>query len=184
MAKKANHIIILFLAVLFLAGNLLNYPFYRFAIHHAKQEMRRELFGVLSHEEKSEAMEMTLSRSEYQRSLVDDGRELRINGEMYDIIQTTDLADGSVIVSCFHDKKEGLVHSWMKKVTNENSDHSPASSGKNGKLLKLSVSTDYLPSVLSRIAANNYVSVKLSYSCYDAGLCAGYQNLYQLPPKA
>jgi hypothetical protein len=41
----SNRIAILALAVIFLCGNLLCYPFYRFALSEAKAEMQRELFG-------------------------------------------------------------------------------------------------------------------------------------------
>lgn len=184
MAKKAGHISILLFAFIFLVGNLLNYPFYRFAIYHAKEEMRREILGIMPDEAHEASIELNLSTAEYERSLVDEGKELRINGEMYDIIKTEKVSGGKVKVTCFHDSKEGLLHAWMEKVTNQHSDQYPGASGKNGKLVKLAITSDYLPAESRQFPDLISGSAQFYASPYDAGLCAGYQDLHKLPPRA
>lgn len=169
------------LALLFIAGNLLNYPFYRFAVDHAKTEMRKAVLGILTHDDKAGTIEMTISLQEYKNALVEDN-EVKINGEMYDVVRAVNTIDGKIRLICLHDKQEGLIAVWMQKVTLGSTD-APVSSEKQGKTFKFTDGDEYLPCLSNSLPLVSGRSVIISDSFVSGGICAGYFNLVKLPPR-
>src|SRR5574337_22946 len=128
------------LAVLFLGGNLLSYPFYRFAIDEVKAEMKQEIFHVSPHQ----TVSFDLSLQDFKA--VSDGNEMCMNGAWFDIVSSKQTGE-KVNVVCLPDKKESMLKSWMDHVTKN---ESAPSSSKNNKQVK-SISGDYFPSEINSL---------------------------------
>lgn len=179
MNTLSTRIVIVALAVIFLCGNLLNYPFYRFAVSQAKAEMRRELFGLTA-EERQAAITLTFTQEEYRKALVEEN-ELRVNGNMYDVISAS-VKEGKVIVCCFSDGKENVLNAWMNKVSKEDGQQNVP--GKSSKQLKLAFSADFVPAAIDSPMMNSTVSSAVVSAFSPAVVLNGHQSLPELPPRA
>jgi hypothetical protein len=178
--KLSARITILFLAALFLCGNLLHYPFYRFAVAQAKAEIRREMFGPNAEEAKSAVM-LTFTAQEFERYAVEE-HELNVNGQWYDIISSETAADGTVKVKCFSDTKESLLQAWFERVNDENSsDHgAPVKNAKHAK----QAMADCLTLDFYDLVINEAPSIPVGSSSFVLDLSNGHTNQPELPPRA
>lgn len=179
MKSISARITIVFFAALFLCGSLLNYPFYRFALGEIKDEMHREVTG--SSAASAGAVTLSFTADEFRKvSRGDD--EMCVNGSWYDIICSA-TSNGKTVVSCLRDNDESMLQSWMKKVTDDNSNASNMP-GKNGKFISFSISADYLPSAHSLFA---FVvpgqSIRLHSSSF-AVAGNGHRSIPEVPPRA
>lgn len=181
MKSIPTRIAVLALAMLFLCGNLLSYPFYRFALSQAKAEIHRELFG-LSEQDLKQAQVFSFTDSEFEK-YSEDGNELCMNGNWYDIISTGRSADGKMLVKCFSDKKESLLHAWLNRSVND--DGSLAAPVKGGKQMKLAFSGDYMP-VQAASLGFSAAAAGLSFgsSSFSAPVSGGHSSLPEMPPRA
>lgn len=180
MKSIPTRIAVLALAVLFLCGNLLSYPFYRFALSQAKAEIHRELFG-LSEQEAKQAQVFSLTASDFEK-YSEDGNELCINGNWYDIISTSRSEDGKVLVNCFSDKKESLLHAWLNRSVNDNGN--PAAPVKGGKQMKLAFSGDYMPVQPASLDLSAAAGLSFGISSFSAPVSGGHTSLPEMPPRA
>ena len=175
--KRMHKIPILFLAILMLAGNVVHYPFYLFAINEVKKEMQHEILNMPS--DSDQAVTLYFSKKDFDMAHVEDS-ELCANGNWYDIISVSKSADGKIAVKCLSDSKEIILTAWLKKVNEENAENPY---GKSGKHSQLNTVCDAIPIEKDHVIFSPSFSAMLSFH-YPVNIQTGFSSLPEIPPRA
>ena len=179
LSTLKNKILVFTLAVIMLVGNLFHYPFYLFALNKVKCEMQHELLNSVSADEKT--VDLYFSTADFKKASMDE-HEMCLDGKWYDIVSVAKAKDGRVTVKCLADNDESVLRSWLKKVTDENTDTN--SPNKNGKHSSFTAASDFLPAEYGQLSIHSLASSKISYSSALTVILNGHTSLPELPPRA